>query len=72
MNVIHIDESRLDRSGCSKEYLLCRVKGTLCHELSQNEHAEDEYVNRDESQIQNSRTMMRRKREDFRNKRKYC
>ena len=59
MNVIHIDESRLDSVSCSKEYLLCRVKRTLCHELSQNEHAEHEYVNRDESQIQNSRTMMR-------------
>ena len=72
MNVIHIDESRLDRWGCSKEYLLCRVKGTLCHELSHNEHVEHEYVNRDESQIQNNRTMMRRQREDFRNKRKDC
>ena len=72
VNVIHIDESRLDRWSCSKEYLLCRVKRTLCHELSQNEHAEHEYVNRDESEIQNNRTMMRRQREDFRNKRKYC
>ena len=72
VNVIHIDESILDRWVFSKEYLLCRVKGTLCHKLSQNEHAEHEYVNRDESQIQNSRTMMRRQREDFRNKRKYC
>ena len=54
VNVIHIDESILDRVSCPKEYLLCRVKRTLCHELSQNEHAEHEYVNRDESQIQNS------------------
>ena len=72
MNVIYIDESRFDMGGRSKEYLLCRVKGTLCHELSQNEHAEHEYVNRDESQIQNSRTMMRRQREDYRNRRKDC
>ena len=72
VNVIYIDESIFDRRRCSKEYLLCRVKGTLCHELSQSEHAEHEYLNRDESQIQNSRTMMRRKREDYRNKRKDC
>ena len=72
VNVIYIDESRFDMSGRSKEYLLCRVKGNLCHEFSQNEHVEHEYLNRDESQIQNSRMMMRRQREDYRNKRKYC
>ena len=48
VNVIYIDESRFDMCGRSKEYLLCRVKGTLCHELSQNEHAKHEYLNKED------------------------